>query len=113
MRGLLRSVLMHLPGGAGYRLARALRVQGTPPASSVERAEPASQNGSGTAPLEVALEQEGRRKRLRVRAAGDVWSEEFRRELAQDRQFEASLVWRELAILLFVAAVLVARTLGS
>ena len=113
MRQRLRSVLMHLPGGAGYRLARALGVQGTPSAPSVERDEPASRNGSGPAPLEVAMEQEGRRKRLRVRASGDVWSEEFRQELAEDRRFEASLVWRELAILLFVAAVLVARTLGS
>jgi hypothetical protein len=113
MRRRLRSALMHLPGGAGYRLARALGVQAIPSVPSVERNEPASRNGSGSAPLEVAMEQEGRRKRLRVRASGDIWSEEFRQELAEDRRFEASLVWRELAILLFVAAVLVARTLGS
>jgi hypothetical protein len=113
MRRRLRSVLMHLPGGAGYRLARALGVQAIPSAPPVAPHEPASQNGSRSAPLEVAMEQEGRRKRLRVRASGDIWSDEFRQELAEDRRFEASLVWRELAILLFVAAVLVARTLGS
>jgi hypothetical protein len=113
MRRLLRSVLMHLPGGAGYQLARALHVRTAPSDPSAERNEPVSQNGTGTAPLEVAVEQEGRRKRLRVRASDDIWSDEFRQELAQDRRFEASLVWRELAILLFIAAVLAARTLGS
>jgi hypothetical protein len=110
MRKLLQAMLMRLPGGLGYRLARALRLQAPP---SPRPAESGSQNGSQAAPLEVAMEQEGRRKRLRVRASGDIWSEDFRRELAQDRQFEASLVWKELAILLFVAAVLAARVLGS
>lgn len=110
MRKRLQSGLMRLPGGVGYRLARALHLQRSPSGESVE---PRSQNGSGPAPLQVTMEQEGRRKRLRVRASGDIWSEDFRRELAQDRQFEASLVWKELAILLFIAAVLAARTLGS
>jgi hypothetical protein len=123
MRKRLQSGLMRLPGGFGYRLAWALRLQRAPSPVLVAiqkdddppelRGEADSPNGSGTAPLEVAVEQEGRRKRLRVRASDDIWSEDFRRELAQDRQFEASLVWKELAILLFIAAVLAARTLGS
>jgi hypothetical protein len=107
MRRRARSILLRLPGGFGYRMARALRLQ-----RGLERGfEPPEQNGSGTAPLTVEMEDEGRRKRLRVRAAGDIWSEDFRTELAADRRFEAGLVWRELIILGFIAAVLAARAI--
>jgi hypothetical protein len=106
VRRRIRSGLLRLPGDLGYRLARALHVRG--PA----RAAP-SENGSPTAPLTVELDDAGRRRRLRVRAADDLWSEDFREELAGDRRFEASLVWHELAILLVIAAVLVARTIAA
>ena len=109
MRRRLRSSLLRLPGGLGYRLAGALRIRDYRPPP----AEPARRNGSGTAPLTVKLEDSGRGKRLRVRAAGDIWSQEFREELAEDRRFEASLVWRELVILAFIAVVLIARTLAG
>jgi hypothetical protein len=114
MRHRVRSALMRLPGGVGYRLAGAMRVR-RPPAPAPARAlgtAPADrssrQNGSSTAPLTVQLE--GRSKRLRVRASGDIWSDDFREELARDRHFEASLVWREAVILAFIAVVLIART---
>jgi hypothetical protein len=73
VRRLIRAVLLRLPGGAGYRLARTLR----------------------------------------VRASGDIWSQDFRDELAADRHFEASLVWRELAILLAIAVILIARVIAA
>jgi hypothetical protein len=127
MRRGARSALLRLPGGVGYRLAGALHIRkplvlqasttqtqaqapapvlvaGTAPADRSSR-----RNGSSGGPLEVELE--GRSKRLRVRAAGDIWSDDFREELARDRHFEASLAWRELVILIFIAAVLAARTL--
>lgn len=113
MKGRLRYGLMRLPGGVGFRMARALGV-GSGPGPSVAPAPappPPSQNGSGDGSLAVELEQKGRHKRLRVRATGDIWSEEFRKELAVDRAFEASLVWRELVILILIAAVLAARTI--
>ena len=91
-------------------MARALHVRKYRPLP----APPApAQNGLGPAPLTVELEDEGRSKRLRVRAAGDIWSQDFRDELAQDRRFEASLVWRELAILAFIAVILAARTIAG
>jgi hypothetical protein len=127
MKRGVRSALLRLPGGVGYRLAGALHIRkplvlqasnaqtqpqaagpvlaaGTAPADRSSR-----RNGSSGGPLEVELE--GRSKRLRVRAAGDIWSDDFREELARDRHFEASLAWRELVILIFIAAVLAARTL--
>jgi hypothetical protein len=125
MRRGVRSALFRLPGGVGYRLAGALHVRkglvlqssnhqtqapapalaaGTAPADRSSRG-----SGSHGGPLEV--EQEGRSKRLRVRASGDIWSEDFREEIARDRHFEASLAWRELVILIFIAAILAARTL--
>lgn len=110
MRRRLRSGLLRLPGGFGYRMARVLHVRKYRPLPAPP---PPAQNGSGTAPLTVELEGEGRSKRLRVRAAGDIWSQEFRDELAEDRRFEASLVWREMAILVFIAAVLAARTIAG
>jgi hypothetical protein len=108
MRRRLRSALMRLPDGLGYRIARALGLE-KPSIRPIAGA--ATDNVRDSAPLTVVLEDEGRRKRLRVRAAGDVWSDEFREELARDRGFEASLVWRELVILAIVAAVLAARTI--
>jgi hypothetical protein len=117
MKGRLRSTLMRLPGGAGYRLARALHVRkpGRPPADpGIAPADRSTRsNGSSSAPLTVELEQEGRHKRLRVRATGDIWSEDFREELARDRHFEASLVWRELAVLALIVVVLAARTISG
>jgi hypothetical protein len=110
MRRRMRSWLLRLPGGFGYRIARVLKVE---KAALRPIAGAATENGSDLAPLAVELEGEGRSKRLRVRAAGDIWSQEFRDELAQDRRFEASLVWRELVILIFIAAVLAARTLAG
>jgi hypothetical protein len=117
MRRRLHAGLLRLPGGFGYRIARALHVRKVPAlpvtlAAAPLTTPPAPQNGSG-APLHVELEESGRRKRLRVRASGDIWSQEFRDELAEDRRFEASLVWRELIILAFIAVILVARTLGG
>jgi hypothetical protein len=112
MKGRVRYGLMRLPGGVGYRLASALHVRkpptpnlplGTAPADRSSR-----QNGAGGGQLTVELE--GRSKRLRVRAAGDIWSDEFRAELARDRHFEASLAWRELVILMIIAAILIARS---
>jgi hypothetical protein len=97
-----------LPGGFGYRIARALRVE-KPVLRPIAGA--ATDDGPASAPLTVELEGEGRSKRLRVRAAGDIWSQDFRDELARDRRFEASLVWRELAILVFIAVILAARTI--
>ncbi len=114
MRSRLRSALLRLPGGVGYRLAGPLRIREPvrpPLAPGVAPADRSAHvNGSGTAPLTVELERGGRSKRLRVRAAGDIWSDDFREELARDRHFEASLVWREFAILVFIAVVLAART---
>jgi hypothetical protein len=109
MRQRLRSGLLRLPGRLGYRLAGSLRVR-------KNRAAPVAsppQNGAGTAPLTVELEDSGAHKRLRVRASGDIWSQEFREELAADRRFEASLVWREIVILAFIAVVLVLRTIAG
>jgi hypothetical protein len=71
----------------------------------------ASRKGSSGGPLEVQME--GRSKRLRVRAAGDIWSDDFRQELARDRHFEASLAWRELVILIFIAIILAARSFAG
>jgi hypothetical protein len=119
MSGRVRSALLRLPDGIGYRLAGALHVRKSPaPASPVvlgtAPADRASHtNGSGTGPLTVEFEQDGRSKRLRVRAAGDIWSDDFREELARDRHFEASLAWRELVILVFIAAILALRTLAG
>jgi hypothetical protein len=50
-------------------------------------------------------------KRLRVRASGDVWSDEFRDEVRRDKRFEGSLLRREAAVLLLVAAIIVLRLL--
>jgi hypothetical protein len=112
VRGRVRSALLRLPGGVGYRMAGALHVRKPPAAPLALGTAPADrgthQNGSGTGPLTVELE--GRSKRLRVRAAGDIWSDEFREELARDRHFEASLAWRELVILIIIAAILIARS---
>jgi hypothetical protein len=106
---------MRLPGGVGYRLAGAMHVRKQPPAALPLGTAPADRashvNGSGGGPLTVELEQEGRSKRLRVRASGDIWSDDFREELARDRHFEASLAWRELVILAFIAVILAARTI--
>lgn len=123
MRGRMRSALLRLPGGVGYRLAGALHVRtaattGSSPANPLAMGtapadRSAHQNGSGGGPLTVELEREGRSKRLRVRASGDIWSDDFREELARDRRFEASLAWRELVILAFIAVVLAARTLAG
>jgi hypothetical protein len=105
---------LRLPGGFGYRAAGALRVRKQPAPPHMLDTAPADlstnrKNGSGNGPLTVEFEQDGRSKRLRVRAAGDIWSDEFRAELARDRHFEASLAWRELVILLFIAAILIVR----
>jgi hypothetical protein len=114
MRRGVRSALFRLPGGMGYRLAGALRVREAPANALAPGTAPADfssrTNGSDVAPLTVELEGEGRSKRLRVRASGDIWSEDFRQELARDRRFEATLVWKEFLILVFIAIVLVART---
>ena len=160
MRGRLRTGLMRLPGGVGYRLATALHLRRskrpeTHTAARVERVMPTAppaepetnpythalaqigaqdhaqdaaglpaalapadrhvqQNGTDPSPdqgpLTVQLERKGRQKRLRVRAAGDIWSDDFRNELARDRHFEATLVWKEFFILVFIAIVLAART---
>jgi hypothetical protein len=158
MKGRLRTTLMRLPSGVGYRIAGALHLRGRvrppevqAPAEAQAPAEretqpnpymhalahteawnqrddaeglPAAtapadrnvqQNGAGPSsdpgPLTVEVERKGRQKRLRVRAAGDIWSDDFREELARDRHFEASLAWREMVILVFIAAVLAARTI--
>lgn len=108
MRSRLRGGLLRLPGGVGYRIAGAVGVRKGPASPPPE---PQSQNGSGSGPLTVQLEDKGRSKRLRVRAAGDIWSQEFREELAADRRFEASLAWRELVILGLIAVILAARTI--
>jgi hypothetical protein len=50
-------------------------------------------------------------KRLRVRAPGDVWSDEFREEVRHDMRFEGSLLRREAAVLLLVAAIIALRLL--
>jgi len=123
MRGRVRSALLRLPCGFGYRLAGALHVRQAAPSGSSPMSplamgtapadRSAHRNGSGKGPLTVELEREGRSKRLRVRAAGDIWSDDFRQELARDRHFEASLAWRELVILAFIAVVLAARTLAG
>ncbi len=117
MKAQLRSALMRMPGGVGYRVAGALRVRKAPPPTLAQGTAPADrsahQNGSDGGPLTVELERDGRSKRLRVRAAGDIWSEDFRKELARDRHFEASLVWREFVILAFIAVVLVLRTVAG
>jgi hypothetical protein len=109
MRRRLRSGLLRLPGGLGYQLAGSLRLR----ENRALPAAPPPENGAGTAPLTVELEDAGRHKRLRVRASGDIWSQEFREELAQDRRFEASLVWREIVILAFIGVVLVLRTIAG
>jgi hypothetical protein len=113
MRSRLRGGLLRLPGGLGYRIAGAVGVRKGPASAPPEPLppEPPSQNGSGSGPLTVQLEDKGRSKRLRVRAAGDIWSQEFREELAADRRFEASLAWRELVILGLIAVILAARTI--
>jgi hypothetical protein len=127
MRHGVRSALLRLPVGVGYRLAGALHIRNpmvlasandqapTPaplPAAGTAPADRSThRNGSGGGPLTVELE--GRSKRLRVRAAGDIWSDDFREELARDRHFEASLAWRELVILIFIAIILAARTLAG
>jgi hypothetical protein len=112
MKGRVRYGLMRLPGGVGYRLAGALHLRKPPAPPRAPGTAPADrtalQNGSDIGPLTVELE--GRSKRLRVRAAGDIWSDEFRAELARDRHFEASLAWRELVILMIIAAILIARS---
>jgi hypothetical protein len=117
MRRGIRAALLRLPGGVGYRLAWALHVRkaprnalgpGTAPADLSTR-----KNGSDVAPLTVEVEGEGRSKRLRVRASGDIWSEDFRLELARDRRFEATLVWKEFVILVFIGVVLAARTIAG
>jgi hypothetical protein len=119
MRRRIRSLLLRMPDGVGYRLAGALHVRKSPapavPAPlGIAPADRASHsNGSGAGPLTVELEQDGRSKRLRVRAAGDIWSDDFREELARDRHFEASLAWRELVILVFIAAILALRTIAG
>ena len=151
MKGRLRTTLMRLPGGVGYRIAGALHLrrpvrppEGQAPAEAETQPNPymhalahteawnqredakglpaatapadrnVQQNGAGPSsdpgPLTVEVERKGRQKRLRVRAAGDIWSDDFREELARDRHFEASLAWREMVILIFIAAVLAART---
>jgi hypothetical protein len=50
-------------------------------------------------------------KRLRVRAPGDIWSDEFREEVRRDKRFEGSLLRREAAVLLLVAAIIALRLL--
>lgn len=110
MRHRLRSGLLRLPGRLGYRLAGSLHVRES---RALPAASPPPQNGAGTSPLTVELEDSGSHKRLRVRASGDIWSQEFREELAADRRFEASLVWREIVILAFIAVVLVLRTIAG
>jgi hypothetical protein len=123
MRGGIRSALLRLPGGVGYRLAGALHIRGPMvlASSNDQAATPAPLLAAGTAPADrssnrngssggpLTVELEGRSKRLRVRAADDIWSDEFREELARDRHFEASLAWRELVILIFIAVILIAR----
>src|SRR3954447_11978673 len=100
MRGV-RPALLRLPGGVGYRLAGALHIRkpmimpsatnptkemvmasvnnGTEPAPIPEAGtapadRPTHRKGSQGGPLEVQME--GRSKRLRVRAAGDIWSDD-------------------------------------
>jgi hypothetical protein len=119
MRRRLRTALLRLPGGVGYRLAGPLHVRKSVPAPrpftpGMAPADRASHsNASGTGKLTVELEQQGRSKRLRVRDAGDIWSDDFRAELARDRRFEASLAWRELVILVFIAVILALRTIAG
>jgi hypothetical protein len=50
-------------------------------------------------------------KRLRVRAPGDIWSDEFREEVRRDMRFEGSLLRREAAVLLLIAAIIALRLL--
>lgn len=137
MRRGVRTALLRLPGGVGYRLAGALHIRkpmvlassnlgGDGPQEASEQApipapvlaagtapadRPTHRHGSGGGPLTIELE--GRSKRLRVRAAGDIWSDDFREELARDRHFEASLAWREFVILIFIAVILVARSFAG
>jgi hypothetical protein len=51
--------------------------------------------------------------RVRVRAPGDIWSEEFREEVNHDRRFEGSLLLREMAVLLLIAAIVAMRVFVS
>jgi hypothetical protein len=175
----LRSVLLSMPLGLGYRLARGLGVldPGTvapgavvvaptlsrrarllalpddptapvpfaPPDAEVlsavadlpdkgfsrrpptpsRRARPLGLPDDPTAPVPFAppdaevlsavadLPDKGFSRRLRVRAPGDVWSDEFRQELRRDRAFEASLVWRQATVLLVIAVVFAVRIVSS
>jgi hypothetical protein len=52
-----------------------------------------------------------RRARLRVRAPGDIWSEEFREELRIDRRFEGGLMPREAIVLIVIAIFIALRFL--
>jgi hypothetical protein len=116
---------LRLPGSVGYRLAGALHIRKpmVMAAAGNQAQTPLPELAAGTAPADrsslrnpspggpLEVDFEGRSKRLRVRAAGDIWSDDFREELARDRHFEASLAWRELVILVFIAIILAARTL--
>lgn len=117
----LRSVLLSMPPGVGYRLARGLGV--LDPGAVAPGAVVVAPTLSGPVPFappdaEVPsavadLPDKGFSRRLRVRAPGDVWSDEFRQELRRDRAFEASLIWRQAAVLFVIAVVIAVRIVGS
>jgi hypothetical protein len=112
MKKRVRRILLALPGGVGFRLARGFHMAG----GGMVAMAPVQADGFAPPDAEEPLSPEGGlggdvSRRVRVRADGDVWSDEFRAELRKDRDFEARLVWKELLILIFIAALLVARQL--
>jgi hypothetical protein len=114
MRDRIRRILLALPAGVGYRLARGFHMSG----GGMVAMTPLQADEFAPPDAEEPLTSEGGMggdvsRRVRVRADGDVWSDEFRAELRKDRDFEARLVWKEFLILIFISALLVARQLVS
>ena len=112
MRRRVRGILLVLPAGVGFRLARGFHMAG----GGMVAMAPSRVGEFAPPDAEEPLSPEGGMggdvsRRVRVRADGDVWSDEFRAELRKDRDFEARLVWKELLILIFISALLVARQL--
>jgi hypothetical protein len=112
MRDRVRRILLALPAGLGFRLARGFHMAG----GGMVAIAPAQADEFAPPDAEEPLTAEGGMggdvsRRVRVRSDGDVWSDEFRAELRKDRDFEARLVWKELLILIFISALLVARQL--
>jgi hypothetical protein len=123
MKSRLRRTLLAMPSSVGLGIAKLLGLRLASPAGSLPGASELREPHSMPEPTPPMVPDEsphpgdgdldgrnnGRNKRIAVRAADDMWSLEFREEFRRDTRFEASLFWREAIILVLIAALLVAR----